>query len=124
MLAELQGAPAAMPASATAPEWLTSEFLPEDIWSLSTERFYEEMGRLRWILSAAQEKDDLRLAERAHCATAVVFAVRGDLPRATERLGQARSLAASRGDTADVDQVEEYIRALPSRRAMNKSLAE
>jgi hypothetical protein len=102
------------------PSLLPSGSFAADFWKLVQENPHEVLDRFQRLLSTARGRNDLPLVERAYCAMAFVHAIRGDEPRAQERLGQARVVAMRRGDTADVERAEAQIRVLLSGQALTQ----
>ncbi|MFO0577460.1 MAG: hypothetical protein U1A78_25935 [Polyangia bacterium] len=83
-------------------------------WEIAKERPHELLDQLQRLLSEAQMKNERQVVERTYCMMALVHAARGDLPRALERLGQARSSALRHGDTAEVDRISDQVLKLLS----------
>lgn len=110
----MPGVPNSSSGSPDPPSPTPSDSFAADFWKLAKENPSEVLDRFQLLLSSAREKNDLPLIERAYCVMAVVYAIRGDEPRAMERLGQARVVAMRRGDTADVEHAEERVRMLLS----------
>lgn len=90
------------------------DLLSPVFWETARDRPYGLLNKTQELQNAARLKGDLLGVERAYCRMALVHAIRRDRPRAWERLGQARTVALQRGDTAEVDQAEDQLRMILS----------
>lgn len=78
-------------------------------WQQVKDNPTQAMGTLYRLLEVGHATSDLALVERAYCGLALVYALRGDGPHASERLQHAHKAAMKRGNTEEVEKAVEII---------------
>ena len=97
----------ASPPQSSAPRTVGS--LGGGFWQQVKENPAQAMETFYRLLESGHSKNDHALVERAHCGLALVYALRGDGPHASERLQHAHKAAMKRGNTEEVEKAVEIV---------------